>query len=181
MWQKQVVRLKNIISDKSGNALIWGIFLSFCMVVLFIMFFHKWQIHITVDEVSKDITNTLTSTASSRLYDSFVTVREGTSGAYSYNGSDYTEIKDTSKFTALFTSIYKDTVFGGNDITKSVDGRKVFRISDIRLYVENAPLGATKSTYLCDYTLTIYQDYLWKDKVITLENQRQTVKYINKF
>lgn len=149
--------------------------------MLFLVSFEQYRLHDLVDNVSKDITNTLTSTASGNLYKSYSAVRDGTSGTHAFNGLDFTEIQDTSKFTTLFVSQYINTAIESGAIVKYQNGSPIFKISDIRLYVHNAAGVQKRSTYICEYTLTLYQDFLWKEKTIVLDGQRQTVKYINKF
>lgn|GEM_PF-4540878 len=189
MSQRLPERLKNITnktkylltSTKGSSSLIWGIFLTLALSFSSMMLFEKQQLHGVSGNVSRDITAVLTSTASSHLYDSYAPIRDGSSGAYQFDGRRFREIKDTSKFRDLFTQLYRDTKLQGNDIVKMQNGRVVFTISDLRLYVSNASGSDIKSTYRAEYTLNIAQDLLWVGDMLELKNQVQNVEYMNKY
>lgn len=183
--QKRQALLRNItrrIKTNDGNALLWGIFLTVGLILLFLPFFEKWRLHILVDEASKKVTTTLTSLAGSHLYDSYSPVRDGTSGAFVFDGASFTEIKDTDGFFNLFIQLHKQSVREGNSLRRLQSGdRPIYEISDIKIFVHNADVGERHSTYRITYTLQIPQELLWKNSIVTLNNQVQTVRYMNKY
>ncbi|MEG2372281.1 MAG: hypothetical protein RSB36_05790 [Hydrogenoanaerobacterium sp.] len=185
MLSRLWVRLRNItnkLHQKSGNgALVWGM-AGLCIISLFTMLLmEKKQLHMVTNEVSRDITTTLAGAAGSHIYDSYAPVRDGTSGAYVFNGTSFNEIRDTSKFYELFTQLYADTKVIDGNIVKIKDGKMIFKISDLRLFVSNAVSTNEKTKYRVNYTLIFAEDLLWKGNFLTLQSQQQTVEYMNRF
>lgn len=181
LWARRSSILNKLRCKKGFNTLILGIFGVVAIAFFTAMSFEKQQLHLVTGDVSQDIAAALTSTASSHIYDSFAPVRDGTSGAYVYNGRRFNEIKDTTKFKELFTQLYNDTALSGGDIVKYKENREVFRVSGLRLFVSNASDGGTTSKYRAEYNLEVAQDLLWVGRTLTLREQVQTSQYSNRF
>ena len=170
------------LSDKSGGAtLLLGMVCVVVIALFTTLLFQKQQLHMVTGDVSADITAALTSTASSQLYNSYPTIRDGTSGSVMFDGTRYREIKDTDKFRAVFAELYNGIELQGNDIMKKSGGRTVFVISNLRLYVSNASGGAVKSYYRAEYDLLVANSFIWAGSNTVLRGQVQTVEYMNRF
>lgn len=190
MWHGPPERRRNtrssgmahVLCNERGDAtLLLGIFGVVLITFFIMMMFQKQELHVVTGDVSSDITAVLTTTASSQLTNSYAPIRDGTSGAVMFNGVSYREIKNTDKFLARFAELYKDVELRGDDLVKTRDGRTVFVISDLRLYVSNASGGEVKSYYRAEYTLSVANGFFWAGTNAVLRNQVQTIEYMNRF
>ena len=174
-------RWKNTISNRQGSVLVYSIGFFIGVLFLFFLFFEKYRLNVMIDNVQNDVTTVLTSTAANNLYQSYASVRDGTSGTFVYDGREFTEIQDVSRFTALFPELFADCRASGSSLIFYHNGQVQFELTNLSLSVENAPVSATRSSYLCRYDLTVYQRLLWQTRAVRLPGQRQLVQYVGKF
>ena len=182
LLQVKLRSIQKCLRNSSGEALIYGTFVIFAVIILFMPFLENWRIQTLLEDASNRLTSSITSLASKQIGKSFAPLRDGTSGSYQFDGMDFEEIKDTSSFKETFLNLHKGFRMNDNSLCRyDKDGNMTYGISDIQIFIHNATGNEKKSVYRITYTLSIPQQLLWKSQTITLKNQVQRVEYLNKF
>lgn len=180
MWQKLWERAKNTIDNKKGDVNIFALLLVCVLVCVLIIGFEYSRRQIVFRTVQDNVTEALTSCAAGNLYESYGTVREGTSGAYVSDGTTYKEIIDTQSFISQMSMFYAANPDGASVGRLDSQGRIYMQIKDIQIYVSNSKSLADKeSTYLVRYNFSISRQF-FSYKLYTYPIE-QKVKYTNKF
>lgn len=180
MLQKLWEQAKNTIKDKSGDMNIFLLVTILFVVSAFLIGFEYQRQQIVFRMVQDNVAEALTSCATGNLYESFGTVREGTSGAYISNGVEYMEVLDTSGFMSQMSMFYAASSDGTYLEKKDKKGNIYMQIKDIQLYVSNSTTLADKeSNYLVRYNFVISRQ-VFSYKLYSRPVE-QKVKYMNKF
>lgn len=177
LWRNITKRFR----DCRGNALLSGMLVVLAICALFMLCFELWRVVSVTDEVQKKVTATITSLAASHIYDSYSPVRDGTSGAFVFEGVSFTEIKDTSGFGNTFSSLYSNSIIFNGKIQVVRPQGYLYEISELSIMVHNGGRDSTESTYRVEYTIAIPQDLFWSERSIVLKNQVQKVHYMGKY
>ncbi|MEG0020589.1 MAG: hypothetical protein RR728_08585, partial [Oscillospiraceae bacterium] len=152
MLQKLWEQAKNTTKDERGDINIFALMILLFAVSAFFMGFEYERQQMVFRAVQDNVTQAITSCATGNLYESFGTVREGTSGAYISDGTVYNEVADTSNFIAQMSMFYAAGADGTYLEKKDGRGNIYIQIKDIGVYVKNSNSMADKeSNYLVRY------------------------------
>ncbi len=133
------MRLKNLLSDRKGNsapmtiALILGLLLLFCVISEF------FRLMIIVQGVRDGLQEAVIGVVTSNYDDAYNGLREGYSGGYTLNGNEWKEMLDDDDMYGRLDSLLGTQGQGAYHV-KYQQGVCEYRLSELNLYIKNAPL-----------------------------------------
>jgi uncharacterized protein YjdB len=157
------LEIMKILKDRKGNFAIWAVVIVMVLLITATAGFEYIQLQIiaqgTRDSVQTAITQICTDNYD-RLYNG---LREGYSGGYQLSDTNWTE-----NVTAGDLYEKLDKQLGTSDGIKTTGGKTEYRISDLSVHINNAPLaptdkdGVQQFTGTATYTLTVPLSFGWQ-------------------
>lgn len=171
--QKQLAQVKNIIKSKKGMTTIYPMIIVSISVVIFLFVFEVVRKQVILSGINDNVRETITTCATSNMYESFGAIRDSKVGAYISDGTIYHDVVDISGFYNQFATYY-DLQADGKSFIKNKNGNMYLQIRDIYIQVDNS-----SGTYLIKYKVDISSQF-WKKEIYTY-NIKQKVRYMKRF
>ncbi|MBW7573173.1 Ig-like domain-containing protein [Caproiciproducens faecalis] len=155
-------RLKTILADKSGSTIIIIPFLVLGVIILGTTMWEYSRLN-TVAQGSRDAVQSAITQACTEQYDQlYPGLREGYSGGYKLESTDWTENVDLININSKI-----DAKLGTSNGTKTSNGKTEYKISNMSVQLHNAPLAPDNPDITqqfigtATYTLTVPLSFGW--------------------
>ena len=155
-------RMKSILKDRSGSTVIIIPLLVLGLLIFGTVMWEHSRLNI-VAQGSRDAVQAAITQACTEQYDQLYTgLREGYSGGYKLQSSNWTENVDLININAKI-----DAKLGTSNGTKTNNGKMEYKISDMSVQLHNAPLApgdpdsAKQFSGTATYTLTVPLSFGW--------------------
>ncbi|MVB10440.1 hypothetical protein CAFE_11290 [Caprobacter fermentans] len=144
-------QIKSYLSEKTGSATFWAPFIMlFCL--LFGSAIWEYSRQNTIAPGTRDAVQTaLTQVCTANTGNVYDGVREGYSGGYKKDDTDWRENISKNDILSLI-----DQRLGTHDGTKVVDGKTLYQISDLSVNLENTPFAPTDTDNIQQFSGTAF-------------------------
>ncbi|OCN01012.1 hypothetical protein A7X67_01510 [Clostridium sp. W14A] len=152
----------NILKDRQGSMVVWAPVLMVVFLGLFTAI-SQYSLLNTISSASRDaVQAAITQVCTDNANPVYTGVRDGYSGGYKLENTSWTPDVGSSDILSKI-----DAKLGTSDGVKTSDGTLIYKITDLSVSMDNAPLapsdpdGAEQLTGTATYTLTVPLSFGW--------------------
>lgn len=135
-----MIRIKEILSDKSGSSAPLTLALVLVVILLSCTVFEYMRLAVIAEGVRDVVQSAMIDVATKNWYDAYNGLREGYSGGYVLNGTDWVVKLDTGDVYSRLKSTLGVKSISGKYI-KYTGSDVEYTLSDLVVSVQNAPLA----------------------------------------